>query len=152
MALWLLTKRGVTRTPFTLFAALGSMTALLSMWMSNVATTAMMMPIALSILANCPGLNECPRVRCNMVLLIAFAASIGGLGTPVGTPPNIIAMGFLRDLGGARITFLDWMKLGVPLVIVLMAGGMVPVRQLLSRYSSLCRQSTGHHTDAKSMR
>lgn len=121
MALWLLTRRGVTRTPFTLFAALGCMTALLSMWMSNVATTAMMMPIGLSVLASCPGLRECPRVKCNLILLIAFAASVGGLGTPVGTPPNIIAMGFLRDLGGERITFLDWMKLGVPLVIVLMA-------------------------------
>ncbi len=121
MALWLLTKRAVTRTPFTLFAALGCLTALLSMWMSNVATTAMMMPISLSILASCPGLRECPRVKCNLVLLIAFAASIGGLGTPVGTPPNIIAMGFLRDLGGEKITFLDWMKLGVPLVVVLMA-------------------------------
>lgn len=120
MALWVLTRRGVTRTPFTLFAALGCMTALLSMWMSNVATTAMMMPIAIGVLQSCPGLRNQPRVTCNLVLLIAFAASVGGLGTPVGTPPNIIAMGFLKKLTGEQVTFFDWMKLGVPLVAVLM--------------------------------
>lgn len=120
MALWLLTRRGVTHSPFTLFAALGCMTALLSMWMSNVATTAMMMPIALGVLNSCPGLSGNRRVTCNLVLLIAFAASIGGLGTPVGTPPNIITMGFLKDLGGISISFFDWVKLAVPLVVVLM--------------------------------
>ena len=121
MALWLLTRRGVTRTPFTLFAAMGCLTAALSMWMSNVATTAMMLPIGLSILTACPGLHESRGAKCNLVLLIAFAASIGGLGTPVGTPPNIMTMGFIKDLGAGTVTFFDWMKLGVPLVVVLMA-------------------------------
>lgn len=121
MALWLLNRRGVTRSPGTLFAALGGLTAVLSMWMSNVATTAMMLPIGLGILATCPGLAGNPRVRCNLVLLIAFAASIGGLGTPVGTPPNIITMGFIKTNAGVEVTFFDWMKAGVPLVLVLTA-------------------------------
>lgn len=121
IALWLLTRRGVTRSPFTLFAALGSMTAILSMWMSNVATTAMMLPVATGVLNACPGLRDNRRLQCDLVLLIAFAASVGGLGTPVGTPPNIIAMGFLKKLSGDSITFLDWMKIGVPLVFVLTA-------------------------------
>ena len=121
MALWLLTRRGVTRTPFTLYAAMGCLTAVLSMWMSNVATTAMMLPIGLSVLAACPGLSGSRGAQCNLVLLIAFAASIGGLGTPVGTPPNIMTMGFIKDLGAGTVTFFDWMKLGVPLVVVLMA-------------------------------
>jgi len=120
LALWLLTKPGVTRTPFTLYAALGLLTATLSMWMSNVATTAMMMPIGLSVLATCPGLSDNRAAQCNMVLLIAFAASVGGLGTPVGTPPNIMTMGFLREMEGGEISFFEWMKLGVPLVFVLM--------------------------------
>jgi sodium-dependent dicarboxylate transporter 2/3/5 len=120
LALWLLTRRGVTRTPFTLFAAMGCLTAVLSMWMSNVATTAMMMPIGLSVLAACPGLSGNRAAQCNLVLLIAFAASIGGLGTPVGTPPNIMTMGFLREMTDAEVSFFDWMKLGVPLVIALM--------------------------------
>ena len=105
IALWLLTRRGVTRSPVTLFAAIGCLTSVISMWMSNVATTAMMIPIGLGILATCPGLADNPRVRCNLVLLIAFAASIGGLGTPVGTPPNIITMGFIEKNAGLKVTF-----------------------------------------------
>lgn len=120
LALWLLTRRGVLKSPLTLYAALGGMTALLSMWMSNVATTAVMIPIALGVLATTPQLAARPRAQADIILLIAFAASVGGLGTPVGTPPNIIAIGFLRQLAGESITFVDWMKLGVPLVVVLM--------------------------------
>lgn len=120
MALWLLTRRGVTRTPFTLFASMACLTAVLSMWMSNVATTAMMLPIGLGVLANCPGLNGNRRAQCNLVLLIAFAASIGGLGTPVGTPPNIMTMGFLKQSNAGTLTFFEWMQAGVPLVLILM--------------------------------
>ena len=120
LALWLLTRKGVLRSPFTLYAALGGMTALLSMWMSNVATTAVMIPIALGVLATTPQLSARPRSRADLILLIAFSASVGGLGTPVGTPPNIIAIGFVRQLASGTISFLDWMKLGVPLVVVLM--------------------------------
>jgi sodium-dependent dicarboxylate transporter 2/3/5 len=120
LALWLLTRRGVLRSPFTLYAALGGMTALLSMWMSNVATTAVMIPIALGVLATTPQLAARPRAQADLILLIAFSASVGGLGTPVGTPPNIIAIGFLRQLTGETVTFLDWMKLGVPLVVIMM--------------------------------
>ncbi len=120
LALWLLTRPGVLRSPLSLYAALGGMTALLSMWMSNVATTAVMIPIALGVLSTTPQLATRPRAQTNIILLIAFSASVGGLGTPVGTPPNIIAIGFLRQLAGASVSFVDWMKLGVPLVVVLM--------------------------------
>jgi solute carrier family 13 (sodium-dependent dicarboxylate transporter), member 2/3/5 len=120
LALLLLTRKSVLRSPLTLYAALGGMTALLSMWMSNVATTAVMIPIALGVLSTTPQLAARPRAQADIILLIAFAASVGGLGTPVGTPPNIIAIGFLRQLAGETVSFLDWMKLGVPLVIVLM--------------------------------
>lgn len=118
IALWVLTRRGVTRSPFTLFAALGLLTAVMSMWMSNSATTAMMLPIALGVLGTCPGLGDKPAVRCNLVLLIGFAASVGGLGTPVGTPPNLISMGALKAQG-VTVSFVDWMRVGVPLVIIL---------------------------------
>lgn len=118
MALWVLTRPGVTRSPATLFGALGAMTALLSMWMSNAGTTAMMLPIAMGVLATCPGLADKPRARCNLVLLIAFAASVGGLGTPVGTPPNLIAIAAVRNYG-VDVSFVEWMRAGVPLVVLL---------------------------------
>jgi sodium-dependent dicarboxylate transporter 2/3/5 len=118
MALWLLSKPALARTPGRLFATLGVLTAALSMWMSNVATTAMMLPIALGALSAWPSLGERREVRASLVLLIAFAASVGGLGTPVGTPPNLIGLGAVRELLGVEISFPKWMALAMPLVLV----------------------------------
>ncbi len=121
LALRLLSLPGVTRSPFTVFAALGTLTALLSMWMSNSGTTAVMLPIALGVMKTCPALGAGRDVRENLVLLIAFAASIGGLATPVGTPPNLIALAALREHAGIQLTFVQWMQLAVPLSCVLLA-------------------------------
>ncbi|MDC9582105.1 DASS family sodium-coupled anion symporter [Xenorhabdus sp. PR6a] len=88
-------------------------TALLSMWISNTATAAMMLPLVLGILANLDVRSE--RNTFVFVLLgVAYSASIGGLGTLVGSPPNAIAA---AQLG---MDFFTWMKYGVPMVIVLM--------------------------------
>ncbi|MFZ5494557.1 MAG: SLC13 family permease [Verrucomicrobiota bacterium] len=121
LALRLLALPGVTRSPFAVFAALGTLTALLSMWMSNSGTTAVMLPIALGVMKTCPTLGGNRNVRENLVLLIAFAASIGGLATPVGTPPNLIALAALREHAGIQLTFVQWMQLAVPLSLVLLA-------------------------------
>lgn len=121
LALRLLSLPGVTRSPFTVFAALGVFTALLSMWMSNSGTTAVMLPIALGVLKTCPALGGSRSARENLVLLIAFAASIGGLATPVGTPPNLIALAALREHAGIHLTFVQWMQLALPLSLVLLA-------------------------------
>jgi sodium-dependent dicarboxylate transporter 2/3/5 len=118
IALQLLSIPALAKTPVRLFATLGMLTAAISMWMSNVATTAMMLPIALGTISVWPGLSSRRDVRSALVLLIAFAASVGGQGTPVGTPPNLIGLGAVRDLLGVQITFVQWMTLGVPLVIV----------------------------------
>lgn len=120
LALRLLSLPGVTRSPFAIFAALGTLTALLSMWMSNSGTTAVMLPIALGVAKTCPDLGRSPAVRENLVLLIAFASSIGGLATPVGTPPNLIALAALREHAGISLTFVQWMQLAVPLSLVLL--------------------------------
>ncbi|MBC8949761.1 MULTISPECIES: SLC13 family permease [Xenorhabdus] len=88
-------------------------TALLSMWISNTATAAMMLPLVLGILANLDVRTE--RNTFIFVLLgVAYSASIGGLGTLVGSPPNAIAA---AQLG---MDFFTWMKYGVPMVIILM--------------------------------
>lgn len=121
LALRLLSLPGVTRSPFTVFVALGLLTAVLSMWMSNSGTTAVMLPIALGVLKTCPALGGRRNVRENLVLLIAFAASIGGLATPVGTPPNLIALAALREHAGIHLTFVQWMQLALPLSLVLLA-------------------------------
>lgn len=95
-------------------------TALLSMWVSNSATTLMMIPIALSvvsrIMAGRDGAHEFPVM---LLLGIAYAASIGGLGTIVGTPPNALAVGYLAEHYDIHIGFAQWMLVGVPVVLVM---------------------------------
>ncbi len=98
-------------------ALLFSATAFLSMWMSNTATTAMMIPLVLGILSQANnGDDEKAESRTAIFLLlgVAYAASVGGIGTIIGSPPNGIAA---EKLG---IGFLDWMKFGIPAVLVLL--------------------------------
>lgn len=88
--------------------------AVLSMWISNTATTLMLLPIALAVLVHL----DCPRITTALLLGIAYAASLGGVGTPIGTPPNIIFMSVYSETQGMEIDFLEWMKTGVPIVIL----------------------------------
>ncbi|HPR41211.1 MAG TPA: DASS family sodium-coupled anion symporter [Candidatus Methanofastidiosa archaeon] len=93
-------------------------TAFLSMWISNTATAAMMMPVALAVLTQAglkPGKSSFGFC---LMLSIAYAASIGGIGTLIGTPPNGIAVGFIAQFQGKVITFADWLKIGLPIVII----------------------------------
>ncbi|MEJ8569747.1 SLC13 family permease [Elongatibacter sediminis] len=87
--------------------------ALLSMWISNTATTLMLLPVALAVLEQAQ-----KRIAIPLLLGIAYAASIGGLGTPIGTPPNLIFMQVHMDQFGSAPNFLEWMSLGLPIVIV----------------------------------
>ncbi|MEE9346792.1 MAG: SLC13 family permease [Robiginitomaculum sp.] len=86
----------------------------LSMWISNTATTIIMLPIALAILAGVENKN----LRIALILGIAYASSIGGIGTPVGTPPNVIFMGIYEEQTGKEFSFLEWMKIGMPVVLI----------------------------------
>ena len=109
--------------PARILLAFGAVTALLSGWISNTATTAMMFGIGLSILAalRTPGAGATldPRYATALMLMTSFAASIGGLATPVGTPPNVIGLGFIRSQLRVEIPFFSWMLIGLPVVLVL---------------------------------
>ena len=111
--------------PGRILFALGAATAALSGWISNTATTAMMFGIGMSIIATLRssegGRELDPRYASALMLMISFAASIGGLATPVGTPPNVIGIGFIRSLLGEEIPFFQWMLLGAPIALVLYA-------------------------------
>ncbi len=111
--------------PARILVAFGAATALLSAWISNTATTAMMFGIGLSILAalrsRSGGTPIDPRYATALMLMTSFAASIGGLATPVGTPPNLIGIGFIRSQLGVEIAFFQWMLIGVPVVALLFA-------------------------------
>lgn len=89
--------------------------ALLSMWISNTATTLMLLPIALAVLDK----SDDPKLPIALMLGIAYAANIGGMGTPIGTPPNLIFMQVYTEATGQRVGFLQWMLWGLPVVILL---------------------------------
>jgi len=93
--------------------------AVLSMLISNTSTTLIMMPVALAVLAG-GGLavSEREGLSGGLPIAIAFAASIGGLGTIVGSPTNAIAVGLLDSLTGVRISFIQWMAFGIPVAIL----------------------------------
>jgi sodium-dependent dicarboxylate transporter 2/3/5 len=101
-------------------------TALLSMWLSNTATMMMLAPIGISVLQTCreqqAGTEDdgTAAFGAALILGIAYAASIGGMGTPIGTPPNLIMSGYLRAHHGIDITLLQWMRVGVPVVLLLL--------------------------------
>ena len=123
LTLWLLTRGRVANDTHWILLGIMCVTAFLSMWISNTATAAMMLPLGLgilSLLAMTPGES---RFGTALMLGIAWSASIGGIGTIIGTPPNGIALGILEstfrdDPSYRSITFLDWMKFGVPLVAI----------------------------------
>jgi sodium-dependent dicarboxylate transporter 2/3/5 len=94
--------------------------ALLSMWISNTATTLMMIPIALRVAQEVEREGVASKTFATaLVLGVAYAASIGGMATPVGTPTNLIGMGYLENEFGRDISFPEWMALGVPAAVLL---------------------------------
>ena len=116
----------VGSSAFRLLLTYGLVCTGLSMWISNTAATAMMFPIGLSIVAHLARAGVAHPVQIRnfalaMMLMTAFGASIGGIGTPVGTPPNLIGIGMLEQIVNVRVTFFQWMLLGIPVVLVLFA-------------------------------
>ena len=99
------------------FLILGFMvaTAFLSMWISNTATTLMMLPMAMAVIQN----SRSEALKVPLLLGIAFAANVGGIGTPIGTPPNLVMMGAYKDLGHPELSFTEWMKFGVPVTLTM---------------------------------
>jgi sodium-dependent dicarboxylate transporter 2/3/5 len=110
--------RPFTRSPLCLLYGVLGMSAFFSMWMSNTATATMMIAIVNPFVRMLP---EEERFRYALILAVPFGANIGGIGTPIGTPPNAIAYGALNT-AGYHITFLKWMLVAVPLELLLLAG------------------------------
>ncbi len=119
----------IGKSSFRLLLAYGGVAALISMWISNTATTAMLAPIGIGIIgamargAESTG-SEAARPRkfaTGFLLISAYASSTGGIGTPIGTPPNLIGIAFIEKLTGVRIAFFQWMAFAIPLMVALFA-------------------------------
>lgn len=128
--------------PRRLVGAFMAATAFTSMWVSNTATVAMMLPLALSVISLVDRKDgqddETTESSFSVALLLglAYAASIGGMGTLIGTPPNALLAGFMSETYGVEIGFVEWMLVGVPLVIVALPVTWLLLTVVLHRVST----------------
>lgn len=116
----------VARSRRGLLAAVALTAFTLSTMMSNVAATAIVLPIVLPLAAA----SGDRRFGAALVLSVAWGASVGGIGTPVGTPPNLIGLAAIRK-AGFDLSFLEWMAVGVPLGLVMLGGMLLVLDRLL---------------------
>lgn len=130
--------------PANLVLGFMAATAFISMWVSNTATAAMMLPVSLSLAALLVG-DPAPgrgvsRGRTDFALAlmlgVAFAASIGGMATLVGTPPNALLAGFMAQHYHVAIGFAEWMAVGVPVASLLLLGAWVILTRIVFRVPS----------------
>jgi solute carrier family 13 (sodium-dependent dicarboxylate transporter), member 2/3/5 len=143
-----LSSRAVGGSPTRILLVFGAVATGISMWISNTATTAMMFPIGLSIVSHLTKGRESDPASRNfataMMLIAAFGASVGGLGTPIGTPPNLIGKGMLERIANQHISFFQWMLLGVPLATLLFMFLVVYFRWRLLRGLKVDSAQTAH--------
>ena len=146
----LLALQHVGTRPSFILAGFMAVTALLSMWVSNTATAMMMLPIALSVISwieskeNSSAVSFAPA----LLLAVAYAASIGGMGTIIGTPPNLFLVSFLKEHAGIEVSFAGWMGIGLPIVLIFLPIVWFMLTRVLyrldgppvSKGKSLCRR------------
>ncbi len=130
IAYGIISMKWVGDSPRRIFLAIGAACMLCSGWISNTATAAMMFPIALGLLeairemmaANGKEINlHTYKYATGLMLMTAYACSIGGVLTPIGTPPNIIMLGFLDTLSNIHVSFFQWMVWGFVAMVIYFA-------------------------------
>ena len=132
IASWLLGLPIFARTAAGRMAAFGTASAAISTVLSNTATAALMTPIALGALGE-KGEGRPRRTDSGVLLMIAYGASVGGMATLIGTPPNLLVAGFLERLAGVRVTFTGWLAFGFPIAFTLLVVSLALTRLTLGR-------------------
>lgn len=115
--------------------------ALLSMWISNTATVLMLLPVALAVIAGVSARRE--QIATPLLLGLAWACSVGGLGTPIGTPPNLLFLQIYSETTGREVSFSQWMRWGVPIVVVLVPLLAIWLTRRVPRDCSLALPDVG---------
>src|ERR687890_892512 len=133
---------GVSNSTYAVIIAFGAIAALISAFISNTATTAMLLPIVLGMMGALGGMvseqsdtdRDVSRLRFGtaLMLMISYGAGVGGLLTPIGTPPNLIGIAFIEQETGIRITFFSWVVAAFP-ICLLMFGFLCVILILLNR-------------------
>ena len=131
----LLGLRAFSRSPRGVLAGFGTASATISSMLSNTATAALLTPVASGAVAPRGGKASGPpsRFESSVLLMVAYGASIGGLATLIGTPPNLLTAGMIERLGGVRVTFADWLVFGIPVSIALLVVALLIMRVTLAR-------------------
>ena len=117
-------------------------TAFLSMWISNTATAVMMLPIGIAIIKQMKDSKSIPDQE-NLIfgkalmLSIAFSASVGGIATLIGTPPNLVFAGIIQELYGIEISFLKWIIFGLPISIILLTISWIYLTRVAFKFSQI---------------
>ena len=128
----------VGTSPQRIIAAMMLVTAFLSMWISNTATSMLMLPIAMSVTSLFSAKDSAYARQFTPALLlgIAYAATIGGMGTIIGTPPNALFVAFMDTTYGIEITFVQWMQIGIPMLLILLPLAWLLLTRLLFNVGS----------------
>ena len=113
--------------------------AALSMWISNTATTLMMLPLALAVIDR----SEDKKLALPLLLSIAYGSSIGGVGTPIGTAPNLVFMQEYQNFTGTTVSFVQWMTWGIPVVLLMIPLAGLWLTRNLDYVGELTMPSTG---------
>jgi sodium-dependent dicarboxylate transporter 2/3/5 len=124
------------RNPASVIGAIMTATAFLSLWISNTAAAMVMAPIAVSIVAARRG-TDGDGFAPALMLGTAYAATIGGMGSVIGTPPNALFAAYMREAHGIEIGFASWMAVGMPVVLVLLPTTWLVLTRLCFRVGSV---------------
>ena len=136
LAYGVLGMRWIDGRPTRILAAVAFVSAVVSAFISNTATTAMMVAIVTGMLAAIEEADRtsarrlAPEFATGLLLGVAYAASIGGLATPIGTPPNVIGLAFIRQELGVEISFFGWCAVGTPIAALLVSFAVVVLARL----------------------
>lgn len=136
---WLiLTRKGATKSPSTLLFSLGALTCIISLFVSNTATTAMFLPIGISMLNSLNGDRK--KFSIGIMLMLTWGSSVA-VGVPVGTPPNLIGIGLIESATGTRIGFGQWMAFAMPITVLLVVASWLVLKILYLKHAPSTRES-----------
>lgn len=163
LALWLLTRRWIDGSPRRALVGVALVAFAIAMWISNTATAAMMVPIAMGL---CATISETAassdastdgdvgtafaRYGEGVLIVLAYACSLGGVATPIGTAPNVLALGLLREANGVEIGFFEWVQFALPTALLTLAVALLwafwrypaPVRRIAGLTEQVHKQLT----------
>jgi sodium-dependent dicarboxylate transporter 2/3/5 len=141
----LLRREWATRSPSRLLGTVGVITCAVSLWVSNTATTAMMLPVGIGLLGGLGRIGDPAQSRfpIGLLLMLTWSSSVA-VGIPVGSPPNLIAIGLVRELAGRRLTFFDWVAVTMPATVLMLALCWLLLRTLYREGGAVAGELRGY--------